>query len=115
MQKKRQATSKINWRPGMAYISPSNIEGKRWKMEFADEKDNIFKTVHFGSSEHENYTMHKDKDRQAAYLKRHAKDPVTYDSPGELSRIILWSAPTMTQGMLNYERKHKWHIMHKLS
>ena len=110
---KAKATSNIKWREGLGYLSKSNVEGKRWKMEFTDVNGKVIKTVNFASSEHENYTMHKDEQRQASYLKRHSKDPSDWDTAGELARIILWSAPTMSQGISNYEKKHRIKVVLK--
>jgi hypothetical protein len=32
-------------------------------MQFVDDKDNVLKTVHFGDSNYEDMTMHKDEER----------------------------------------------------
>lgn len=46
----------------------------------------------------------KVKDR---YLKRHAKDPKGVHSASSMSDLILWSAPTIEQGVKNFEKKFK--------
>ena len=68
------------------------------------------KTVHFGADEYEDFTMHRDRNRQRNYLSRHRNDPTAYDSPGELSRVILWSSTSLNRGIRNYEQKHRVNV-----
>lgn len=54
------------------------------------------KEVHFGAKGYEDYTDHHDKERRANYLARHKaredwNDP---DTPGALSRWLLWGEST---------------------
>ncbi len=51
--------------------------------------------------------MHHDGVRKTAYLKRHAKDPTTPLSAGELSRTLLWNKPTLTEAAKDFQKKHK--------
>jgi hypothetical protein len=65
------------------------------------------KVVSFGAAGMQDYTMHHDAERQRRYLARHKanehwNNPV---SAGALSRYILWSSPSLTQGIHNY-RSH---------
>ena len=55
------------------------------------------KEVHFGSAGYEDYTQHKDKERRENYIKRH-KERENWnkpDTPGSLSRWILWGDSTL--------------------
>ena len=69
-----------------------------------------FRSVYFGARGYPDMTQPPhDEERMKKYLKRHAKredwnDPM---SPGALSRWILWSAPTMKQGVKNYHDHFK--------
>ena len=63
--------------------------------------------MNFGDNRYQDYTQHHDIERQKKYLIRHKNDPTAYDTPGELSRIILWSAPSLRGGIKNYTRKHR--------
>jgi hypothetical protein len=76
-------------------IVKSEKPEKRWKAIFILE-DGSIKNVHFGSPLYENYTMHHDKKRRSAYLKRHVKDLETNDpmTAGYLSYFILWGPTT---------------------
>jgi hypothetical protein len=65
-----------------AVLEKSNVKGKRYKMTFLDEEEKKVKTTNFGSSVHENFTMHKDPERKDRYLKRHKNDPTDPTSAG---------------------------------
>lgn len=87
----------------MSYlIMNSDRKGKRYVAvpqgrEFDENgREIIIKTVHFGSSEHENYTIHKDSIRKERYIKRHSKEDWTdLEKAGTWSRYILWNLPTL--------------------
>ena len=55
------------------------------------------RTVHFGSSEHENFTMHKDVDRRARYIARHKdrEDWRDLNKSGAWARYLLWNKSTI--------------------
>ena len=40
------------------------------------------------------------------YITRHKKDPTDIHTPGELSRVVLWSSKTLKGGIKNLEKKH---------
>lgn len=84
----------------MIFISKSKRANKRYVADFGHKR------VHFGSANHENYTIHRNKVRQLAYQRRHAGDNLTDgESAGALSFYLLWSSPTLVGGGRNYERK----------
>ena len=93
-----------------ATMSRSTRAGKKWMIVFHTDPQ---KTVHFGADEYQDYTMHRDRRRRRNYISRHRNDPTEYDTPGELSRIILWSATTLAAGIRNYEQKHSVRITMK--
>ena len=71
-------------------ITKSDKEGKKFKAIFT--KDDLkTKTVHFGSSMHNDYTQHKNLERRRLYRQRHEKD-LKSDATraGYLSYYILW-------------------------
>lgn len=61
------------------------------------------KKVHFGSSEHEDYTMHKDDKRKQRYLVRHKKrEDWTgdgMDKAGFWARWLLWNEDTIEESI----------------
>jgi len=65
-------------RKGKRYDAIFNINGK-------------IKKIPFGSDKHENYTIHKDKERRERYRSRHKKDNINNPiSAGALSWFLLW-------------------------
>lgn len=78
-------------------ILKSDKEGKKWKAVFTKD-DGKTKTVHFGSSMHQDFTQHKNLERRRLYRQRHEKDlkgdPMR---AGYLSYYILWGDSTSLQ------------------
>ena len=65
------------------------------------------KTIQFGASGYEDYTIHKDKDRLHKYIARHESseswsDPFT---AGFWSRWLLWNKPTIKSSMEDIKDK----------
>ena len=64
------------------------------------------KTVHFGASGYEDYTIHRDKERRRLYRARHAKEKdQPPDTPGALSYHILWGESTSFEENLRTFKK----------
>lgn len=84
------------------YLSKSPRKGKKWRMSmptYGHHHD-------FGQQGASDYTIHKDEKRAENYRSRHKNDPIDdVHSPGALSWWILWSAPSLRQGIKNYEDK----------
>jgi hypothetical protein len=79
-------------------LYPSNIKGKRYTLYVPKGNKNI--KIDFGSSEHENYTMHKDSERKRLYRIRHHKDNI--DNPyhaGFWAYHVLWNKPSLQESM----------------
>lgn len=57
------------------------------------------KTVHFGARGMDDYTITKDKEQRARYIKRHSANENFNkpDTAGALSRHILWGESTSRQ------------------
>lgn len=81
----------------------SNKPEKRYMVDV----DN--KRVHFGSSKHENYTMHNDNERKERYLKRHKKrenwTKTGLKTSGFWSRWLLWNKKTLEKSIKDIEKK----------
>ena len=87
-------------------LEDGTAKGKRYKAIFYDKNGKKIKTTQFGSSSHDNYTIHKDDKRKELYLKRHHKDNI--DDPmsaGSLSWYLLWNKPTLQASIKEYERR----------
>lgn len=80
-----------------ASLDDSTREGKRYMAKFRG------KTIHFGSSEHDSYPFHKDKERRARYIQRHQKREDWTRSgmttPGWWAKHVLWSEPTIRESL----------------
>lgn len=95
-----------------AIMAPSDRSYKKWMIAyFNDEGKRAGPVIHFGDSGYQDYTQHKDASRKDRYHIRHAKDSTRFNTPGELSRVILWSAPSIEQGIKNYEEKYNIQII----
>ena len=67
------------------------------------------KTVSFGSSQHSDFTKHKDPERKQRYLDRHKarenwNDPTT---AGALSKFVLWNKPTIAASVKDMDKHFK--------
>jgi len=67
------------------------------------------RVISFGSSQHDNYTTHGDKERRRLYRLRHQKDNLKVPlSPGALSWHILWGESTsMPKNIKEFRRVFK--------
>lgn len=76
-------------------ITRSDRAGKRYTATLTNSDKR--RTVHFGSSEHENFTMHKDVDRRGRYIARHKdkEDWRNLEKAGAWARFLLWNKPTL--------------------
>ena len=89
-------------------LYPSNIKGKRYTVYVPTAgsfpkgalKPNKNIKVDFGSSDHENYTIHKDSERKRLYRIRHHKDNI--DNPyhaGFWAYHVLWNKTSLEDSM----------------
>ena len=61
--------------------------------------------IKFGSATSTTYAEGATKQKQEAYLKRHrVNEDWNKRSAGALSRWVLWSAPSISQGVKEYNR-----------
>ena len=94
-------------------IKPSTRATKKYMASFEDKATGSHKTVHFGADGYEDFTIHKDPVRAERYRTRHAKDletdaAKTGMTPGALSYYVLWTSPSLAQGIRNY--KNRYHL-----
>ena len=90
-------------------IVKSTKSGKKMMAVFETDSKRT-KTIHFGQATADDYTITKDKEQQQRYINRHrsAENWSKPDSAGALSRYVLWSATTLSEGIQNY--KHKFNL-----
>ena len=67
------------------------------------------KTTHFGAAGMDDYTLTRNKEQRARYIKRHTnsrENHSNYMSAGALSRHILWGASTSRSANISaYKRR----------
>ena len=88
-----------------AALSKSTRAGKKYMVKFDG------RTIHFGAKGYEDYTTHKDPERKAKYLKRHAgekwADPMT---AGFWARWLLWNQPSLMASIRDVEKRFNFSI-----
>lgn len=86
-------------------ISKSDKPNKKLKAVFnINDKE---KNIYFGNTKYSDYTIHKDKKRKEAYIRRHEVNE-NWNNPltsGSLSRWVLWQKPTLEEGIKYYKNK----------
>jgi hypothetical protein len=91
-------------------LSKSSRAGKKFMIKHGN------KTIHFGSSDYEDYTQHGDDDRKQKYLARHKKredwdDPLT---AGFWSAHLLWNMKTIPKAIKDIEKRFKIKIINNI-
>ena len=77
-------------------LYPSTVKGKRYTV-YVPKGDKVMK-IDFGSSEHDNYTIHKDPERKRLYRIRHHKDNINDPySPGFWAYHVLWNKTSLSE------------------
>jgi len=88
-------------------VTPSSKPEKKLDAKFETDTGRT-KVVSFGSRGMDDYTKTHDTEQRARYLKRHSanEDWSKKDSPGALSRWILWGESTsLMRNIQNYKAK----------
>ena len=78
------------------------------KFDAVFEKDGKEKIVSFGAAGMSNYTKHKNATRKQRYLKRHTGKGEKWqqpDTPGALSRWVLWNKPSFRESVADFKRR----------
>ena len=79
---------------------------KKWDAVF--EKEGKEKVVSFGAKGYSDFTKHKDVTRKARYIKRHSGMGEHWDkpdTPGALSRWILWNKPSLKGSLRDFRKR----------
>ena len=88
-------------------IKRSHRADKKWDAVFIKENGREIVTP-FGQKGYSDYTKHKDKTRKNRYLKRHSGMGEHWnkpDTPGSLSRWILWNKPSLRSSLADFRRR----------
>ena len=87
-------------------IRRSHKPEKKWDAVF--DRNGHEKVVPFGAAGASNYTKHKDATRKQRYIRRHSGMGESWnkpDTPGALSRWILWNKPSFRESVADYKRR----------
>lgn len=89
--------------PILIYLNKSPKKDKKYVAVFR----NPTKTIHFGSANHQDYTIHKNYNRKMNYIARHKvnedwSNPLT---AGSLSRYVLWNKTDLTKSIDDYIKR----------
>ena len=89
-------------------IFPSNRDTKKWTAVFTKENGRT-KTINFGAKGYEDYTQHQSPQRKALYISRHRsrENWEIPDTPGSLSRWILWETPNFMENVRLFKKRFK--------
>ena len=79
--------------------------GKKYDAVF--DNDGKEKVVSFGAAGMSDFTLHHDEARKQRYLTRHRKNEHWNqpDTPGALSRFILWNKKTVKASLRDYKKR----------
>lgn len=93
-------------------LKKSNRKGKRYQVKLPSGK-----IIHF-SSNGENYTMHKNKERKDKYINRHkSREDWTksgIDTAGFWAYWISWNKPTIKESIKDVEKQFGINIKNKI-
>jgi hypothetical protein len=78
-------------------LTQSPRSNKKWRVVINDNQN--IKTIDFGASGYEDYTIHKNPKRQQSYIRRHESNENWnadgVNTAGWWSRWLLWEKPGM--------------------
>ena len=86
----------------------SHTKGKKFDAVF--DKDGKERVVPFGAAGYSDYTKHKNVTRKARYIKRHSGMGEHWnkpDTPGALSRWVLWNKPSISASLADFKRRFR--------
>ena len=88
-------------------VRRSHKPEKKWDAVFITETGRE-KVVPFGAAGMSNYTKHKNATRKQRYIKRHSGMGESWnkpDTPGALSRWILWNKTGFRESVADFKRR----------
>ncbi len=86
-------------------VESSNNKNKKFVATFSIGDDKT-KRVHFGHSDYEDFTIHKDETRRDSYRKRHHTGKTAApDTPNSLSYWLLWNTTSLRENIKLFKRK----------
>jgi hypothetical protein len=89
-------------------VVPSKRSGKKYDAVFESDTGRT-KRVSFGAAGMDDFTKTGDEERKRLYLIRHKarENWDKPDTPGALSRWLLWNKPTLEESIRDFRRRFK--------
>lgn len=89
------------------YLEKSDRKDKKYMISWINPKSGRVKSIHFGSKNMSDYTIHKDDERKQRYINRHQKreDWTNLEKAGTWSRFLLWQEKTLKKSIKEMEKK----------
>lgn len=98
-------------------LQPSDLAGKKYRVEIVDAQRGTRRTVHFGATGYSDYTIHKDPERMARYTQRHrARENWSKSglyTAGFWSKWILWNKPSLAASIRDTAQRFGIRIVRK--
>jgi len=91
------------------HLSKSTKPDKKFMIKIGAGAGERNKTVHFGNSKYDDYTIHKDPERMKRYIMRHqkreswGKDGIK--TAGFWAKNLLWNLPSLKESIKETEKK----------
>jgi hypothetical protein len=98
------------------YLYVSDKPTKKFYIQFINPKTGREKKVYFGAAGMSDFTINKDEDRKARYLKRHkgmGEDYTNIYTPGALAKNILWNKKTISASIKDTNERFGVKIIRK--
>jgi hypothetical protein len=98
------------------YLYKSDKPEKKYMIKFTNPKTDREKTIYFGQTGFEDYTIHKDDERKARYIKRHKGMGEHWNNPttsGFYALHLLWNKPTLSESIKDTMDKYDIKIIRK--
>ena len=84
------------------YLYVSDKPNKKFYIQYINPKTGREKKTYFGQAGANDYTITKDDEAKARYLKRHrgmGEDYTNIYTPGALSKFLLWNQKTLNKSI----------------
>lgn len=88
-------------------VKRANDGTHKYTAVFDDGKEVKFGAIKPNGTPYSDFTQHKDEARKERYLDRHRKNENWNDvqSPGALSRWLLWNLPTLKASIADFKKR----------
>jgi hypothetical protein len=98
------------------HLYVSDKPTKKFYIQFINPDTGREKKVYFGAAGMSDFTINKDEDRKARYLKRHrgmGEDYTNIYTPGALSKFLLWNKSTLSASIKDANERFGVKIIRK--